>query len=100
MKHPGPTLFILNKPAICRRRNVKLVKLETFFFTIITRNNAITQGQCDGMAYHRVSSATASLANSIRRGWSAAGHPCLLVHRFIIPDLSPLSEFQRGALLD
>ena len=37
MKHPGPTLFILNKPAICRRRNVKLVKLETFFFTIITR---------------------------------------------------------------
>ena len=52
MKHPGPTLFILNKPAICRRRNVKLVKLETFFFfTIITTNNAITQGQCIGMAY-------------------------------------------------
>jgi hypothetical protein len=53
MKHPGPILFILNDPAICRRRNVKLVKLETFFFfTIITTNNAITQGQCTGVAHH------------------------------------------------
>lgn len=55
---PGPcsaVLFILNSPAICRRINVKLVKLETFFFfTIITTNNATMRRQCNSMPYNGV----------------------------------------------
>jgi hypothetical protein len=36
------------------RRNVKLVKLETFFFFTITIINAITQSQCNEvLAYFR-----------------------------------------------
>jgi len=72
----APVFFILSSPAICQTRNVKLVKPETFFFfTIITASNAIMQSQCNGMADHKsfVCQQRLRFANSIRRGWSAAG---------------------------
>jgi hypothetical protein len=50
----APVFFILNNPAICQTRNVKLVKPETFFFfTIITASDAIMQSHCNGMADHK-----------------------------------------------
>ena len=83
-KAPVSFIFFLNNPAICQTRNVKLVKPETFFFfTIITASNVIMQRRpCNGMADHKsfVCQQRLRFANSIHRGWSAAGTLCLL-HR-------------------